>query len=268
MTFLHSISAAMAAALVAIGSAVEPPREIPPPPLPANRSDIAGDAPVDVALVLAVDVSSSMNDQEQKVQRAGYVEALSSPEFFKAIRDNGAYGRIALTYIEWGGVGEQFIVIDWRVIATRDDALQFAKDLAAAPTKSSQRTSISSALAFSVGRFVHLYVPADRRVIDVSGDGVNNHGEAVVTARNRVIAAGVTINGLPIMLKEGASWYYEQNLDHYYEDCVIGGHGAFVVTVESLGGFAEAIRRKLVLEVADVRDSRVTKVVTRPPANC
>jgi hypothetical protein len=225
----------------------------------ATAPAAAEDVEVDVELVLAVDISQSMDEHEQEVQRRGYVTALQSKEVAKAVA-YGINGRVAVTYVEWGGIGEQFVVADWQLIDGAESAEAFAARLAAAPIHSVQRTSITSALAYAGSLFDNNGFKGVRQVIDISGDGPNNQGGVVTASRDAVIARGVTINGLPLMLAEGNSWYHLPNLDHYYEDCVIGGPGSFVVPVRSLDGFADAIRLKLVLEIAGLMDDSV-KVV-------
>lgn len=207
-------------------------------------------AEVDVELVLAVDISQSMDDEEQTVQRKGYVEAITSSEVMEAVR-MGPTGRIAVTYVEWGGKGEQFVVADWHVIDGPESAAVFASRIAESPLRQVQRTSIASALAFSVAHIDNNKYQGLRRVIDMSGDGPNNQGGQVTAARDEVIAKGITINGLPLMLKGTSNgWYHMPNLDHYYEDCVIGGPGSFMVPVYSTAEFGMAIKTKLVLEIA------------------
>jgi hypothetical protein len=225
----------------------------------ATAPAAAEDVEVDVELVLAVDISQSMDEHEQEVQRRGYVTALQSKEVAKAVA-YGINGRVAVTYVEWGGIGEQFVVADWQLIDGAESAEAFAARLSAAPIHSVQRTSISSALAYAGTLFDNNGYKGVRQVIDISGDGPNNQGGVVTASRDAVIARGVTINGLPLMLQEGNSWYHLPNLDHYYEDCVIGGPGSFVVPVRSLDGFADAIRLKLVLEIAGLMDG-AAKVV-------
>jgi len=205
---------------------------------------------VDVELVLAVDISQSMDDEEQEIQRRGYVAAITSPQFMQAIR-LGPIGRIAISYMEWGGEGEQYIIADWQLIENEADALAFAAKIAAAPLQHVQRTSISSALLHASLLMQDNGFQGLRRVIDISGDGPNNQGGLVTASRDLVLASGVSINGLPLMLKnQRVGWYHLPNLDHYYEDCVIGGPGSFAIPVNSLDGFADAIRLKLVLEIA------------------
>jgi Protein of unknown function (DUF1194) len=209
-----------------------------------------GAVPVDVELVLAVDVSYSMDPDEQALQREGYAMALTSKQFMQALRE-GANGKIAVTYIEWAGVSDQRVVVPWRLIEGPESADAVAAEIAAAPYRRASRTSISSALAFAKPLFDHSGYRGLRRVIDVSGDGANNSGRLIAPMRDEVIAAGITINGLPIMLKRANAGTMDiKNLDVYYEDCVIGGPGAFVVPIRAREKFIEATRTKLVLEVA------------------
>ena len=209
----------------------------------------AADMPVDLELILAVDVSRSMDIDEQQLQRDGYVAALTHPEVLTAI-SQGRHGRIALSYVEWAGPDTQYKVVDWRAIDGPDSAKAFAAALVQAPIQRFRGTSISNSLAFVAPQFEHNGYEAKRRVIDVSGDGPNNMGIPILIARGPVIDAGITINGLPIMIKQPGGFASIPNLDVYYEDCVIGGFGAFLVVVHSPDQFAEAIRRKLVLEIA------------------
>lgn len=212
------------------------------------------DAEVDVELVLAVDISQSMDRDEQEVQRAGYVSALTSREVLAAIQD-GPTGRIAITYFEWGGVGEHFMVAEWSIIQDEATAAAFAARIAEAPLRQVQRTSIFAALEKSADMIVSNEFEGLRKVIDISGDGPNNQGGTVTQMRDKVIAAGVTINGLPLMMKsETSAWQAMLHLDHYYEDCVIGGPGAFAIPVRSKEAFAEAVRMKLVLEIAGLME--------------
>jgi len=239
--------------------------------LAAAAPPAAAETDVDVELVLAVDISQSMDEDEQRVQRDGYVKALLSDEVVEAIAD-GLNGKVAVTYVEWGGTSEQFVVAGWTVIDGREAAQSFADQLAAAPLRTVQRTSIAAALTFAADLFETNDVRGDRRVIDISGDGPNNQGGTVTESRDAILARGVVINGLPLMMKAGGSWYYLPNLDQYYSDCVIGGPGAFTIPVKSLEGFADAIRRKLVLEIAD-RGHEAARVIpaaeerTRVPCN-
>lgn len=212
----------------------------------------AGTTPVDLELVLAVDISYSMDTEEQTLQRQGYVEAVTSAEFLEALRQ-GPQGRIAVTYVEWAGENEQQVVVGWRIIDGPQTARAFADAVNAAPLHRVYRTSISSALLFSADQFDLNGFKGLRRVIDISGDGVNNQGPPVELARDSVLQRGITINGLPLVLKRGAASAIDvPEIDVYYEDCVIGGPGAFVIPVEHRAEFARAIKTKLVLEVAGV----------------
>jgi hypothetical protein len=210
----------------------------------------AQETEVDLELVLAVDLSRSMDPGEQELQKQGYVAALTHPEVIAAIRA-GFLGRIAVTYIEWGGPYSQEIIAPWTVIDGEDSAVALAQRIAAQPFSYLHGTSISGALSFASGLFEGNGFRSTRQVIDVSGDGPNNMGAPVLEARRAVVERGITINGLPIMIHADILGGYSiRELDIYYEDCVIGGPGAFLVTVESIDRIAEAIRRKLVLEIA------------------
>ncbi len=213
------------------------------------QSARADDMPVDLELILAVDVSRSMDVDETKLQRDGYVAALTHPDVVAAIA-KGRHGKIALSYVEWAGPETQYKVMDWRVIDGAASARVFAAELAQAPIQQFRGTSISNGLAFVAPQFDNNGYEAKRRVIDVSGDGPNNMGIPIELAREPVVNAGITINGLPIMIKQSGGFASIRDLDVYYEDCVIGGFGAFLVVVRSADQFAEAIRRKLVLEIA------------------
>src|SRR5438105_9706045 len=216
--------------------------------LPGTRS--ADAANVDVELVLAVDVSYSMDPDEQALQREGYVFALTSPEFLNALK-GGIHGRIAVTYFEWAGVTDQKILMPWRLIDGAASARAVADEIGRAPYRRAYRTSISGALTFAAPLFESSGHRGIRRVIDVSGDGTNNQGPLVVPVREEVVAKGITINGLPIMLRKPQPGSIDiEDLDIYYEDCVIGGPGAFVVPIKEREKVKDAVRTKLVLEIA------------------
>lgn len=232
-----------------------------------------GGIQVDLELVLAVDISYSMDQEEQALQREGYANAVVSREFLDALR-LGPNGRIAVAYVEWAGEAEQQVAVGWRIIDGPETARAFAAALNAAPLRRVYRTSISGALLFSADQFDINGFHGIRRVIDVSGDGVNNQGPPVSLARDSVVSRGITINGLPIVLKRAAASALDiPELDVYYEDCVIGGPGAFVIPIETREEFARAIKTKLVLEVAGVvpppSASPVMKAVgARPRISC
>ena len=205
---------------------------------------------VDVELLLLVDVSRSMTPHELEIQRRGYAEALVSPEVLTAI-NGGMLGHVAIAYVEWAGAYSQNVVQDWAIVRTAEDARAFADAIAFHAGGGMRRTSISSALTMGAGYFANNGFSGLRRVIDISGDGPNNDGGPVLPARDAVVAQGITINGLPLMTREGMGgmWTIEA-LDLYYRDCVIGGPGAFVVPVLDWTEFAAAVRKKLVLEIA------------------
>ena len=230
----------------------------------ADRSP--GAIPVDVELVLAVDVSYSMDPEEQALQREGYIQALTSREFLSALREGGN-GKIAVTYFEWAGAFDQKIVVPWRVIDGPESADSFAAEIANAPYRRASRTSISGAIQFGRALFDNSGYRGLRRVIDVSGDGANNAGPLVAITRDETIAQGITINGLPVMLKRSNFGYVDaEQLDVYYEDCVIGGTGAFVIPIRERSEFVNATKTKLVLEIAGLQpESRVVPVSAQKP---
>jgi hypothetical protein len=208
---------------------------------------LAEDVWVDVELVLMVDVSRSMSAHELEIQRVGYAEALRSDPVLAAIQ-SGYFGRIAVTYVEWAGT--QQVVVPWRVLESRADLDAFAADLSITFNPALRRTSISEALYFGARLFEGNGYAGDRRVIDISGDGPNNQGRPVDRARDAVVGQGIVVNGLPLMTREGlgAQWHLE-GLDLYYETCVIGGLGAFVLPVYDWDDFPEAVQRKMVMEI-------------------
>ena len=222
--------------------------------------------PVDVELVLAVDISYSMDLDELALQREGYAAAIVSREFMQALR-GGINGKVAVTYFEWAGVYDQRIIVPWRLIDGPEAAGSVATEIARTPLRRASRTSISGALMFAKPLFDASGYNGIRRVIDVSGDGANNNGPLVALAREEVLAAGITINGLPIMLKRPNSFTMDIfDLDIYYEDCVIGGPGAFVVPIKNRDQFKDAIRTKLVLEIAGrTPERRVVPVQAKTP---
>jgi hypothetical protein len=205
---------------------------------------------VDVELILAVDVSYSMDMDELAVQREGYAQAIVSKEFLQALKA-GPSGKIAVTYFEWAATNDQKIIIPWRVIDGPETADAVADEILKTPIRRASRTSISGAINFAMPLFEQNPYRGLRRVIDISGDGPNNNGTPVTGARDAALEKGITINGLPIMVKEPSySTMDIENLDFYYEDCVIGGPGSFVVSIKDRDKFKEAIRTKLLLEVA------------------
>ncbi|HZK89242.1 MAG TPA: DUF1194 domain-containing protein [Stellaceae bacterium] len=231
--------AALAAALVAALAAA---------PLPARAEN------VDLLLVLAADVSRSINDEEFNLQRKGYAAALSDGRVLKAIT-GGANRAIALSYVEWSGSGEQKIVIDWTVVKDGEDAGAIAQEILTAPRSFLARTSISEAIDFSAAQLGAAAQAADRRVIDISGDGTSNAGRPVTEARDEAVAKGITINGLAIINTQANPGFTSHTqppggLPEYYRQNVIGGTGAFLLVVENFESFTDAMTRKLVSEIA------------------
>ena len=221
---------------------------------------------VDVELVLAVDVSYSMDMDELAIQREGYAQAIISKEFLQALK-TGPNGKISVTYFEWAASSDQKIIIPWRVIDGPETADAVANEIMKTPIRRASRTSISGAINFAMPLFDENPYRGLRRVIDISGDGPNNNGSPVTVARDAALEKGITINGLPIMVKEPSySTMDIDNLDFYYEDCVIGGPGSFVVTIKDRNRFKEAIRTKLLLEVAGrTPERRVVPVAEKEP---
>src|SRR5437764_753302 len=223
-------------------------------------------ASVDVELVLAVDVSYSMDMDELAIQREGYAQAIVSKEFLQALKSL-PNGKIAVTYFEWAASSDQKIIIPWRLIDGPETADAVANEIMKTPIRRASRTSISGAINFAMPLFDENPYRGLRRVIDISGDGPNNNGAPVTGARDAALEKGIVINGLPIMVKEPSySTMDIDNLDFYYEDCVIGGPGSFVVSIKDREKFKEAIRAKLLLEVAGRTPERpIVPAATREP---
>jgi hypothetical protein len=221
---------------------------------------------VDVELILAVDVSYSMDMDELAIQREGYAQAIVSKEFLQALK-TGPNGKVSVTYFEWAASGDQKIIIPWRLIEGPETADAVANEIMKTPIRRASRTSISGAINFAMPLFDEDPYQGLRRVIDISGDGPNNNGSPVTIARDTALAKGITINGLPIMVKEPSySTMDIDNLDFYYEDCVIGGPGSFVVSIKDRDKFKEAIRSKLILEVAGRTPARrIVPVADKEP---
>jgi hypothetical protein len=231
-----------------------------------SRAEARG-AAIDLELVLAVDVSGSIDARESALQREGYLAAIRSPEFAAAVRA-GSLARIRLAYVEWAGEGGQQLVVPWRVIDGTEAAQTFANELAGrAVTRFRRGTSISSALQFTARLFEGGGI---RRVIDISGDGPNNVGGNVTVARDAVVAEGIVINGLPMLLSPAQIF---PPLDRYYADCVIGGEEAFALPVASIEDLGEAIRMRLLRELLSADESGngdgdVIPAATEPPTDC
>ncbi len=237
---------------------------------PNARFVEARDPVVDVELVLAVDVSYSMDMEELAIQREGYAQAIVSKEFLSALK-TGPTGKIAVTYFEWAASNDQKLIIPWRIIDGPESADAVAAEIMKTPTRRASRTSISGAIYFAMPLFESNSYAGLRRVIDISGDGPNNNGSPVTIARDEALAKGIIINGLPIMAKElSYSTMDIENLDLYYEDCVVGGPGSFVVAIKEREKFKEAIRTKLVMEVAGLQPApyAVPAAEHEPRVNC
>jgi hypothetical protein len=229
-------------------------------------ADKGGETQVDVELILATDISYSMDMDELAVQREGYADAIVSKEFLQALKA-GPTGKIAITYFEWAASSDQKILIPWRVIDGPESAGAVSDEIRKTPIRRASRTSISGAIYFAMPLFEENQYKGLRRVIDISGDGPNNNGAPVVPARDEALSKGIVINGLPIMVKEPSySTMDIDNLDWYYEDCVIGGPGSFVVPIKDREKFKEAIRTKLLQEVAGRTPApRVVPVAEKEP---
>ncbi len=224
---------------------------------------LAADTTVDAELVLAVDVSSSMQPGELALQRQGYAAAFRSKDVIDAILFGG-YGRIAVTYVEWGSSNAHRVVVPWTLVDSAESAYAVAGRLDAAKLVTMFRTSISGAIRDGMRAFADNRYHGLRRIIDVSGDGPNNEGGPVTFARDTAVRSGVTINGLPLMVRGAAGSGEEElpSLDRYYADCVVGGASAFVLPVTSWRQFPQAVRRKLVLEMSG-RDPAVRMAAAR-----
>jgi len=235
----------------------------------ASPAQAQGDTEVDLALVIAVDISFSMDTDEQALQREGFAQAFRSQQVHDAIR-SGLLGRIAVTYMEWAGSPDQKVIVPWTILDNPESLMAFADKIASTPLRRAQRTSISGAIDFSVRLLEESGVEAMRQVIDISGDGPNNQGRGVVQARDEALAKGITINGLPIMLRK-PGYLDIPELDVYYKDCVIGGQGAFTVPVRERDQFIEAIKTKILLEIANLmpeQPSLINRIQNAPPTNC
>ncbi|MBO6519684.1 MAG: DUF1194 domain-containing protein [Rhodospirillales bacterium] len=217
----------------------------------SGRSAIAQEGLVDLELVIAVDISGSVDDDEAYLQRQGYIKAFRDPKVVEAIT-RGPLGAIAVTYFEYAGSHHQMTLVDWTFINSQQTANEFADALAFEPILVNVWTSISGAILAGVDNFSRSPFKGKRRVVDISGDGANNDGPPVNLMRDRALKTGITINGLPIVNDKPSRYGRRQipNLDYYYIDCVIGGPGAFIIVANGFEDYARAVRRKLILEIA------------------
>jgi len=214
----------------------------------------AGEA-VDLLLVLAADVSRSVDSQKFQLQREGYAAALANPRVLEAI-SSGRHGRIGVLFLEWSGVGNQKVVIDWMLIDGPEAAHAFSDRLLETPRSFADRTSISGAIDVAVTQLARAPFEADRHTIDVSGDGTNNAGRDVTQARDEALARGIAINGLVILSEVPLPWNPEHTnppggLAKYYRDNVTGGPGSFVLEAKDFSSFGQAIIKKMIAEIAD-----------------
>ncbi len=217
---------------------------------------------VDLLLILAADVSRSIDDVEFNLQRRGYAAALSNPVVLAAIA-SGPNRSIAICFIEWSDTLDQKVVVDWTTIRDGEDAAAAGATMLAAPRSFASRTSISGAIYFSLGQFSSSAPDATRRIIDISGDGTSNAGPPVTEARDQAVAKGITINGLAIIntqTRPGFTMHTQPpgGLPNYYKENVIGGPGAFLLVVENFESFADAITRKLVNEISGIEPGTQT----------
>lgn len=234
--------------------------------LTGNPVEIAAAPPdVDVELMLAVDISGSMDIIEARVQRSGYIEALRHPDFINAV-ESGQLGRIAIGYFEWAGLVNEASVVGWHVIGSAGDAEAFAAKIETRPLGTRRATSISNAIIFGTKLIEANDFSGARRILDISGDGPNNTGPPVLPARADSLARGIIINGLAILIRPSASM---TPLDQYFADCVIGGPGSFVIPVHEPEDFAVAIRQKLILEVSGLPSVLpIRSAAARATADC
>jgi hypothetical protein len=213
--------------------------------------------PVDLLLVLAADVSRSIDSQKFQLQREGYAAALVDPRVLEAIQ-SGRHGRIGVLFLEWSGLGNQKVVIDWMLIDGPNAAQAFGDRLLESPRSFADRTSISGGIDAAVAQLARTPFIAERRTIDVSGDGTNNAGRDIGQARDEALALGISINGLVILSETPLPWNPEHTnppggLTKYYRDNVIGGPGSFVLEAKDFSSFGEAIVKKMIAEIADAR---------------
>jgi Protein of unknown function (DUF1194) len=225
----------------------------------------------DLALVLAADVSRSVDAAKFHLQREGYVQAMTDPRVIEAIK-SGPHGRIAVCFIEWSGVASQKLVMDWSLIADAESARQFSDGIIEAPRSFADRTAISAGIDFAVAQLARAPYAATRRIIDISGDGTNNSGRDVTAARDEAVAKGLTINGLAILSDAPLIWNPEHTnppggLPEYYRHNVVGGPSAFVMVAQDFASFGQSLIKKLIAEIATALPSRqgiLMPAVARP----
>jgi hypothetical protein len=222
--------------------------------------------PVDQLLVLAADVSRSVDQAKFQLQREGYAAAIADKRVLGVIAE-GRHQRIAVSFVEWSGVSSQRLLIDWSLIDGADAARKFGDQLIELPRSFAERTSISGGIDFAMGVLAKAPYQSTRRTIDVSGDGTNNSGRDVTLARDEAVAQGVTVNGLVILSDRPMPWNPEHTnppggLESYFRQNVIGGRGSFVVVAQDFNSFGQAIVRKLIAEIADATPGRARRAAT------
>ena len=228
--------------------------------LAAMSAPVRAAEQVDLLLVLASDVSRSVDTRKFQLQREGYAAALSNPRVIEAIK-SGPHGRIAICFVEWSGATSQKIVIDWTIVSDMTSARKIGDQMIELPRSFADRTSISAGLDYSMSVLERAPFQAPRRTIDVSGDGTNNSGRDIASARDEALAKGVTINGLVILSDTPLPWNPEHTnppggLDEYYRRNVTGGPGSFVMVAENHNSFGQAIVKKMIAEIAWVEPAR------------
>jgi len=222
---------------------------------------------VDLILVLAADVSRSIDSAKFQLQREGYAAAISDPHVIETIQ-SGKNGRIGLTFVEWSGAESQQVVIDWTTVSDAAAAKDFGDRLIEAPRTFADRTSISGAIEFAENRLAQAPYQSTRRIIDISGDGTNNAGREVSQLRDEAVAKGITINGLVILSENPLAWNPGHTnppggLDNYYRNNVVGGPGAFVMVAQNFNSFGQAMIGKLIAEVAQARQPKAWRAAAR-----
>lgn len=262
MRSILSIGAILAAGLLVTGVGVTPAAAEQP-----NLVDQGSEPSVDVELVIAVDITLSRKEEEIAAQREAYAQAIVSEEFLQALR-SGPLGKISVTYFEWSAKDDQQVVVPWRVIDGRETADAVAREMRRTPVRVGSQTSISTAIRFATTLFDRNENRGLRRVIDISGDGPNNNGPPVAPAREEALGRGIIINGVPIMIRTHLGALDIDNLDEFYEDCIIGGPGSFMVAIKDRDKFKDVIRTTLLREVAEQRQQQEAAPAKAPRVSC
>ena len=216
----------------------------------AGTSAARAATPVDLQLVMAVDVSRSIDEVEAELQRRGYIEAMTNERVIDAILSGENKG-IGVCYVEWAGTHYQQTVIDWMLIDSARTARRFSEKLAESPRTSQSWTAVGQGLIYSAKRFEDSPFTSKRRIIDISGDGRTNDGPPAELVRDRLVADGIVINGLPVMMnRTNYGRPADATLDKYYEENVVGGPGSFMIVAANFDDFGRAVRSKLIREIS------------------